>query len=75
MSKKSNSPSARRLLKAIAELDRKLSKIFIKLDEIYTPEDISINLDDESYIVISEELYVELCDEIGEDFLRFMGVS
>ena len=75
MSKKSNLPSRRKLLKAIEELSHKLSKISIKLDELCSFEEINIDLIDESYIIIPEELYSKLCDEVGEDFLRFMGVS
>ena len=75
MSKKNNLSSQKRLLRAIAKLNDNLSKISEKIDDLLPPEEVYVNTETEIPIIIPEELYIKICDELEEDSLMFMGVS
>jgi hypothetical protein len=59
----------------LSEIEDKLSKIDEKINKKHLHEDIYIEIDEKNEIIIPEALYLEICSELGEDFLRFMGIS
>ena len=67
--------SNKKLLNLLLELNSRLINISKKVDNLCSTEDVYLNLESESPIIISEELYIRICDELGEESLRFMGVS
>ena len=76
MSQKPKKPiSNKELLNLILELNHRLINIGNKIDEILPKDDIFVELEGEAPIFIPEDVYLEMCNEMGEDFMKFMGVS
>ena len=76
MSQKPKKPiSNKELLNLILELNHRLINIGNKIDEILPKDDIFVELEGEAPILIPEDVYLEMCNEMGEDFMKFMGVS
>ena len=63
------------IIELLASIEEKIDKLSEKIDNNYLSEEICLDIDEKTQILIPEELYLEMCSELGEDFLRFMGIS
>ena len=75
MSEKDKKISNKRLFNLLLELNHRLINISNKIDDLSPSEDIYFDMDGISPILMPEDVYLEICDELGEDFLEFMGIS
>ena len=72
MSKKTNN---KKILDLILDLDYKLIDIKAEIDKISKNDDPYVEIELDTPIFFPEDVYLEICDEVGEDFIQFMGVS
>lgn len=75
MSEKKESISNKKLLNLLLELNHRLINISRKIEDIQKIGDFSFEIEEIQQILIPEEVYLELCEEIGEDAMKFMGIS
>tara|TARA_R100001163_G_C4965550_1_gene127595 strand:+ start:479 stop:715 length:237 start_codon:yes stop_codon:yes gene_type:complete len=78
MADKKKEVSNKDLLNLLLELNHRLININKKIDELIVPsreQSIYVETELEHPIFIPEDVYLELCEEMGEDIFMFMGVS
>ena len=63
------------IIELLLKIDDELADIDEKIKKSSAPDDIYVEIEPNSPILIPEELYLLICDELGEDCLRFMGIS
>lgn len=72
MAKKSNSE---RILELLAAIEKRVDEINEKAGKNYLSEEVYLEIDEYSQISIPEDVYLQMCDELGEDFFKFMGIT
>ena len=61
--------------KLLEDIEGEIKSLNSKIEDLLVPKDCYVEIENEGMILITEEVYLEICSEIGEDCLRFMGVS
>ena len=61
--------------KLLEDIEGEIKSLNSKIEDLLVPKDCYVEIESEGMILITEEVYLEICSEIGEDCLRFMGVS
>ena len=59
----------------LKELGGEIKEINSKLESIVGSHDIFVEVGESEPILLTEKVYLEMCEEIGEDAFNFMGLS